>query len=132
MALYHTTWLDYCLPGGEEFAVAVCGFSGKIRHMTIEKDTLRRQLITSTEVTKKTCSAAAHCLALSCPLNCSQLEQLAHILDMWVDEPMDDELTKLWHTSSTVDAMVKFAEKMNEVIPADLRKKQKPIKKPGK
>ena len=129
MAKYPTTWLDYRLPTGHEFAVAVCGYSGKIRHMTLEEDTLRRQLFTQVEVTKIKCEAGEHCLALTCPLNRTEPEHLAHMLDMWTDEPLDSELSTMWKTESTVDALVKFADKMNEALPEEMRKKQKPIRK---
>jgi len=42
---YPTTWLEYTLPTGEDFSVAVCGYSGKIRYMVIGDDTVRKQMI---------------------------------------------------------------------------------------
>ena len=131
MARYITTWLDYTLPAGEDFSIAVCGYSGKIRHMIIGEDTLRKQMIIFTDTTLKTCSSAEHCLVLSCPLNQSKPEHLAHMLDMWTDEPLDEELVGIWNTSSSVDALVKFADKMNEAVPEEFRKKQKPVRKSG-
>lgn len=128
MAKYHTKWLDYRLPNGHEFSVAVCGYNGKIRHMTIENDFLRRLSFTEVQVVKKKCGSSEHCLALSCPLNNTEPEHLAHMLDMWVDEPLDAENSELWQTESMVDAFVKFAERMNEALPEELRKKQKPIR----
>ena len=130
MAKYNTTWLDYKLPTGYEFAVAVCGYSGKIRHMILEEDPLRRQLITSVEVTGKICRASEHCLARSCPLNKTNPEHMAHMLDMWVDEPLDGDVSEIWKTGSTVEALVQFADKMNEAVPEELRKKQPVREKP--
>ena len=128
MAKYPTTWLDYRLPTGQEFAVAVCGYSGKIRHMTLEKDDLRRQMITSVEVDEENCRSSEHCLALKCPLNKTEPEHLAHMLDMWTDEPLDNEASEIWETESTVDAMVKFADAANDSLPEELRKRQKSFK----
>jgi hypothetical protein len=38
--------------------------------------------------------------------------------DWWM--MLDEETAKIWGTDSAVDALVHFAEKMNESIPADL------------
>ena len=35
---------------------------------------------------------------------------------MWSDEPLDDETSRMYGTESTVDALVKFANKMNEAF----------------
>lgn len=129
MAVYPTTWFDYRLPEGHEFAVAVCGYSGKIRHMTIGTDTVRHWLFSEVKVEKDKCQASEHCLAMSCPLNKTEPEHLAHMLDMRIDEPLDSANSELWKTGSTVDALVKFADKMNEAIPEEMRKRQEPIKK---
>jgi hypothetical protein len=44
MALYETTWKDFRLPTGQEFAMAMCGYSKLVRHMTMGNDPIRRYL----------------------------------------------------------------------------------------
>jgi hypothetical protein len=122
MPRYATNWVDYQLPSGQEFAVAVCGYSGKVRHMTIGQDPIRRMFVKFVDVEGEACQTAEHCLALSCPLNHTEAEHLAHMLDMREDEQADAESAQTWGTESTVDALVKFADKMNESIPEELKK----------
>ena len=125
MPRYATDWVDYKLPTGQEFGVAVCGYSGKIRHMTIGPDPMRRMFVKFVDVDGEYCQTAEHCLALSCPLNHTKGEHLAHMLDMRADEQVGAENAELWGTGSTVDALVKFADKMNESIPEELKKGNK-------
>jgi|TARA_B100001971_G_C18175089_1_gene529468 hypothetical protein len=46
---------------------------------------------------------------------------------MHKDEPLDDETAKACGTKSTVDALVHFADKMNELLPKELRQRQEPV-----
>jgi len=117
MPQYLTTWLDYQLPGGSDFAVAVCGYSGKIRHMVIGKDPLRRMMVRSVDVNGDSCTSSQHCIALKCPLNNTGPQHLAHMLDMAVDEELDSDTAKEWGTSSTVEGLVKFADNLNCSLP---------------
>ena len=120
MTEYETRWIDSQLPSGQDFSMAVCSYSGKIRHMIIGKDFLRRTMIKSVDIDDCHCTSGAHCLDTTCKFNTTQREHMAHMLDMWTDEKLDEETAKIWGTDSAVDALVHFAEKMNESIPADL------------
>ena len=122
MPRYVTTWVDYRLPTGKEFSVAVCGYSGMVRHMTVGIDHIRRLFVKYEDVEGKQCKTAEHCLALDCPLNHSKPEHLAHMLDMFEDEPTDGKDFQAWGTGSTVEALVKFAKKVSEELPEELRK----------
>ncbi len=127
MPTYSTTWVDFRLPTGQEYAVAVCGYSGKVRHMYIGKDPVRRAFIHNVHIEGDTCQAAAHCLALDCPLNRSEQEHLLHMLDMNEDEPLDSETAQLWGTGSTLESLLKFVHKVNELLPEEMKKPQAPI-----
>jgi hypothetical protein len=127
MPKYETTWVDFSLPTGQEFAVAVCGYAGKVRHMYIGKDPVRRAFVHNV-YDEDSCHTAAHCLALDCPLNRSEQEHLLHMLDMNEDEALDPETAKEWGTESTLQSFLKLAHKMNESLPEELKKPQPPIK----
>jgi hypothetical protein len=132
MPRYMSQWLDYRLPTGQDFAVAVCGYSGKVRHMYIGNDPVRRMIVQHVDViqnvdTGDECCQADHCLALDCPLNRAEQEHLLHMLDMNEDEPLDPEAAGQWGTQSTLDCLLKFAQKMNEFLPDELKKPQKPV-----
>lgn len=127
MPKYPTNWVDYRLPSGQEFAVAVCGYTGKVRHMYIGSDPLRRVLVQHVFVEDDSCHTAQHCLALDCPLNRAGQENLLHMLDMNEDEPLDPEAAEQWGTASTLDCLLKFAQKMNELLPEEMRKPQEPL-----
>jgi len=122
MTEYPVTWLDYELPTGRKFSVAVCGYSGKIKHMYLGTDTLRPMLIKQVNIEENNCSSAQHCLDLSCPLNKTPREHLIHMLDMNDDETLDEKTSELWGTESTVESLVKFAEEMNKALPKELNK----------
>jgi hypothetical protein len=126
MPRYTTTWVDYRLPTGQEFAVAVCGYSGLVRHMTFGQDPIRRMFAKFEDVEGKQCQTGEHCLALDCPLNHTKPEHLAHMLDMFTDEPTDEKGSEIWGTGSTVEAMVKFAKKVSEELPEELKKTKLP------
>jgi hypothetical protein len=128
MPNYTTTWLDYNLPTGQAFAVAVCGYTGKVRHMYIGDDPLRRMLVQNIQIEDEYCQTAQHCLALDCPLNKSERDSLLHMLDMNEDEEMDPEAARQWGTESTLDCLLQFAQKMNQLLPEELRKRQEPVK----
>jgi hypothetical protein len=127
MPKYPTNWVDYRLPTGQDFAVAVCGFSGKVRHMYIGNDPVRRAFIHHVYVDGESCHAAAHCLALDCPLNKSEEEHLLHMLDMNEDELLDPEAAAQWETQSTLQSFLKLARKIGEQLPEELRKPQEPL-----
>jgi hypothetical protein len=127
MPKYSTHWIDYRLPTGQDFAVAVCGFAGKVRHMYIGNDPVRRAFIHNVYVDEESCHTAAHCLALDCPLNRSEPEHLLHMLDMNEDEPLDPDAAKEWGTESTLQCFLRFAQKMNEILPEEMKKPQPPL-----
>jgi hypothetical protein len=128
MPKYGTNWVDYRLPTGQDFSVAICGFTGKVRHMYLGQDPVRRMFTKHVYVEDDSCHAAEHCLAMDCPLNRSAQEHLLHMLDMNEDEPLDPEAAEQWGTTSTLECFLRFAKKMNELLPEELRKPQEPLK----
>jgi hypothetical protein len=128
MPKYATNWVDLKLPTGQEFAVAVCGYNGKVRHMYIGSDPLRRMLVQHVYVEDGFCQTGDHCLAIDCPLNRSEPEHLLHMLDMNEDEPLDPEAAEQWGTASTLDCFLKFSQKAVEFLPEDLKKPLQPLK----
>jgi hypothetical protein len=127
MPKYPTKWIDYRLPTGQEFAVAVCGYAGKVRHMYIGRDPVRRMLINDIYVEDESCQLAAHCLALDCPLNKAENEHLLHMLDMNEDEPLDSETAAQWGTDSTLNSFLIFAGKITQQLPEELKNPQPPF-----
>jgi hypothetical protein len=128
MPKYATDWVDYRLPTGQEFAVAVCGYTGKIRHMYIGKDPVRRMFIHHVEVEEGFCHTGDHCLALDCPLNRAEPEHLLHMLDMNEDEVLDPEAAEQWGTQSTLDSFLQFVRKMTALLPEEMKKPREPLK----
>ncbi|MDD4466088.1 MAG: hypothetical protein PHY25_05380 [Dehalococcoidales bacterium] len=120
MAKYETVWLDGKLESGNEYAVGVCTYSRKVRHLIIGKDPFKRMILKSVNIEGEACSSAAHCLALSCPLNHTGKEHLAHMLDMSADEKLDEATAEAWGTDSTIEGLMKFVDKINESLPEDL------------
>ena len=114
MPTYPIEWKDYRLPTGREFSVAICGYSGKICHMYLGNDVLRRSFIRQLKVEGQNCTGAEHCLALKCPLNKTTKEHVAHMLDMHEDESLDAETAKMWETESAAEGLVKFVERLNQ------------------
>jgi hypothetical protein len=104
------------LPTGQEFSVAICGYSGKVRHMTLGPDPLRCILVSSISVQGKRCNAAQHCLALDCSLNKTPHEHLAHMLDMYQDESVDKATARLWDKETAVDCLVEMARRITGSI----------------
>jgi len=43
------------------------------------------------------------------------------MLDMYEDETLDAKTSELWGTESTIEGLVKFAEKMNQSLPKELQ-----------
>jgi hypothetical protein len=127
MPKYSTNWVDYRLPTGQEFAVAVCGYAGKVRHMYIGNDPVRRAFVRHIYVEDGFCQTGEHCLALDCPLNRSEPEHLLHMLDMNEDEPVDSETAQQWGASSTLQCFIKFALRITESLPEELRTPQPPL-----
>jgi len=116
MPKYPITWMDYRLPTGREFSVAICGNTDKICHMFLGKDVIRRSFIRELDVEGQNCSAGQHCLALDCTLNKTPKEHLMHMLDMYEDEALDEETAKIWGTESTVDSFIKFVKQVESMI----------------
>ena len=127
MSKYLTKWVDCRLPTGKAFSVAVCGYSGMVRHLYLGSDLIRRMLARHVFVEEGFCQTGDHCLALECPLNRSEREHLLHMLDMNEDETMDPEAAEQWGTDSTLDGFLLFARKMTESLPENLRKPQNPL-----
>jgi len=121
MPKYLTNWIDYRLPTGQEFSVAICGYSGKVRHMYLGHDPIRRAFAQHVYVEEEQCQTAEHCLALDCPLNRAEPEHLLHMLDMTEDEPADDETAAQWGSPSTLHCFLGFARKISELLPEDLK-----------
>lgn len=92
--------------------------------MIIGTDPIRRMFIRYVNVEGQNCDACQHCLALDCPLNRTPHEHILHMLDMNADESLNTETSKLWGTDSTIDCLVKFAEKMTRALPKALRQEK--------
>ena len=127
MPKYQTKWMDYRLSTGQEFSVAVCAYSGMVRHLYLGNDPVRRMLAQHVYVENGYCQTGDHCFALDCPLNRADREHLLHMLDMNEDEAMDPEAAKQWGTDSVLDGFLLFARKMTESLPDKLKKPQDPI-----
>jgi hypothetical protein len=126
MQRYKVNWVECRLPGGQDFAVAVCGYSGKVCYMTLGNDIVTRMLVSSVVFQGEQCQSAQHCLALGCQLNQTERGHMLHMLEMFQDETLDQETTGLWGTGSALEALVLFAEKMNDIVPDELRQREKP------
>ena len=130
MAHFETNWQDFRLPSGQTFAMAVCGYSKLVRHMTIGEDPIRRMLIRGIEVDGDLCNTSEHCLALECSLNRTGSEHLAHMLDMNEDEPVDEETALLWGQQTAVGCLVEMARRFSASLAtaddAQLQNKQNP------
>lgn len=127
MQKYPTKWLDYKLPTGQEFSVAVCGYSGKVRHMYLGDDPIRRMIAQYVYAEAEFCQIGDHCLALDCPLNRAEREHLLHMLDMTEDEEMDSDAAKEFGTGSTLEGFLLFVKKIGESLPEDVKKPQPPV-----
>lgn len=119
--------VEFVQKEGQPFSVTVCGYSGKIRQLAIGDDSTRFLNRDTVEVNGFKCEGGVHCLAFSCVLNKTEKGHVAHMLDMWVDEELDDETAKQYGTKSSVEYLIKFAEQMNLVLPEELRKRQEPL-----
>jgi len=127
MLKYMTKWIDYRLPTGQDFSIAVCGYSGMVRHLYLGNDPIRRMLAQHIFVEEGHCSTGDHCLALDCRLNRAEREHLLHMLDMNEDEGMDPEAAEEWGPESTLDGFLLFARKITEALPEELKKPQEPV-----
>ena len=127
MPKYSTNWIDYRLPTGQEFSVAVCAYAGKVRHMYIGNDPVRRAFVQHVTIDEEECQTGTHCLAVDCPLNHAEPEHLLHMLDMNEDEPVDPETAQQWGTSSALQCFLSFARKITQSLPEELRKSQLPL-----
>jgi len=116
MPKFPITWNDYRLPTGRQFSVAICGNTGKICHMFLGQDFVRRSLIRELVVDEQNCSAGEHCLALDCTLNTTPKDHLMHMLDMYEDEALDEQTAKVWGSESTLDSMLKFVKQVESMI----------------
>jgi hypothetical protein len=129
MPKYLTKWMDYRLPTGQEFSVAICGYSGMVRHLYLGSDPVRRMLAQHVYVDNGYCQTGEHCLSLDCPLNRAKREHLLHMLDMNEDEAMDPEAAEQWGTESILDGFLLFARKVTESLPGNLKRPQAPVNK---
>ena len=127
MPKYLTEWVDYRLPAGQDFSVAVCGYSGKVRHMYLGQDLVRRTFVRHVFVEEDFCQTGEHCLAFDCRLNRAEPEHLLHMLDMMEDEPADEEMAKQWGTTSTLQCFIQFAHRISESLPEDKKKPTAPV-----
>ena len=127
MQKYMTKWIDYTLPTGQDFSVAVCGYSGKVRHLYLGDDPVRKMIAQHVYAEEGYCQVGDHCLAIDCPLNRAEKEHLLHMLDMNEDEPMDEEAAEQWGTQSTLQGFILFARQITESLPDDLKKPQSPV-----
>jgi predicted outer membrane protein len=50
------------------------------------------------------------------------------MLDMNEDEALDVEAAEQWGSQSTLDGFLKFARKMNELLPEEFKKPLPPLK----
>jgi len=130
MSKYLTNWVDYQIPTGQSFSVAVCGYSGKVRHMYIGEDLVRRTFVRHVYVDDGVCQTGDHCLALDCQLNRAEPEHLLHMLDMTEDEPADAETAQQWGTESTLQCFLRFAHKVSEMLPDEKKAPTQPIEEP--
>jgi hypothetical protein len=90
--------------------------------MIIGDDPTRRMLMRFETVEGDQCQTANHCLATNCPLNTTAHKHMLHMLDMYHEEKLDAETSRAWETDNVVEGLLKFASKMNESIPAELRR----------
>ncbi len=129
MKKYSTKWIDYTLETGQDFSVAVCSYSGLVRHMYIGDDPIRRMIAQHVYLDEEEgfCQTGDHCLALDCPFNRAEREHLLHMLDMTEDEAMDPEAADEWGTGSTLQGFLLFARKIGESLPEDIKKPQPPV-----
>jgi hypothetical protein len=127
MPKYLSEWVDYQLPSGQDFSVAVCGYAGKVRHMYIGQDPVRRLFVRHAFVEEDFCQTGDHCLALDCRLNRAESEHLLHMLDMLEDEPADEETAKQWGTDSTLQCFIRFAHKVSESLPEEKKQPVPPV-----
>jgi hypothetical protein len=116
MTTYLINWKDYCLPTGEKFAVAICGYTGKVRHLLIEYDPMRNMYVQEVEIDNKSCSSSSHCISVDCPLNHAPKDHLMHMLGMYKDEPVDEETAKIWGKNTSLDIMIEMARRISESL----------------
>ncbi|MBN1907953.1 MAG: hypothetical protein JW927_22945 [Deltaproteobacteria bacterium] len=127
MNKYISKWMDYTLPTGQHFSVSVCGYSGKVRHLYLGDDPVRRMLVQHVYADDGFCQTGDHCLALDCPLNRADREHLLHMLDMNEDEELDKEAAKEWGTGSTLEGFLLFVKKIGESLPDDVKRPRSPV-----
>jgi hypothetical protein len=94
--------------------------------MTLGIDTFVRNLVCQACIEKGQCQSAEHCLAISCELNRTERGHAMHMLEMFQDEKTDEETAELWGTVSAIESLINFSQKMNDILPEELRKRQAP------
>jgi hypothetical protein len=122
---FQTKWVEYHLPNGTEFWVAVCGYSGKIRYLVMGKDELFHRFMkttcTSTIAETERCEAGGYCLDPTCRFNTTTREHLCNIFGMSADELIQDSATsEKWESESVIESFVKLVEGVNYILPKDL------------
>ena len=108
---YPTEWSTVSL-GDYTVYVCICSYSNLVRHLSFEEDDLRQKLIRHVTIYDGVCSAGTHCLALDCPLNHTEDEHLAHMLDMPFDEEADEELKRVWGRDTVAGCYVEMAKRL--------------------
>ena len=112
MPKYPITWLDYHLPSGKEFSVAVCGNEGRVCQLFLKGDIDHRSSIYQVDIEEQSCNRSHHCLALDCLLNNTSKNVLTQMLGLADDETLDKKTAKLFGTQSTVEGLIKFIKKI--------------------
>jgi hypothetical protein len=95
--------------------------------MYLGHDPIRRAFAQHIFVEEELCQTGEHCLALSCPLNRAEPEHLLHMLDMMEDEPADAETAEQWGSNSTLQCFLRFAGKISELLPEDVKAPRPPV-----
>jgi hypothetical protein len=129
MTKYPIDWKDYCLPTGEKFAVAVCSYTGKVRHLLIEDDPMRNLYVQEVEIDYQSCSSGLHCISVDCQLNHSPKDHLMHMLGMYKDESVDEETAQIWGKNTSLEILIEMARRISESMA--LERKNKDSLKPN-
>lgn len=119
MTQYPIIWKDFCLPTGEKFAAAVCGYKSKVRQLFIEEDPLRSLYIKSVDIDGQSCTSSFYCISLDCPLNHTEKEHLMHMHGMYKDEPVDEATAKIWGKNTSLEIMVEMAKRISGAMAAE-------------
>jgi hypothetical protein len=109
---YPITWVDYRLPTGKEFSVAICGNEGRVCQLFLKGDIDHRSSIYQVDIEEQSCNRSHHCLALDCLFNSTSKNVVIQMLGLTEDETLDQETSKLFGTQSTTEGLMKFIKKI--------------------